>query len=108
NRFVRPTFRRHHRGRGNAIRKTTLMKTATWDLATGKELAFSLDGDPDEVRCLAFSPNGMRLVAGMGDMTARVWGVGGGGGRGATGVRRAANRVLQRICPAQRFWLQVG
>jgi RNA polymerase sigma factor (sigma-70 family) len=45
-----------------------------WDVATGKEL-YQLGGLSANVTSLAFSPDGTRLVSGLGDGTALVWDV---------------------------------
>jgi WD40 repeat protein len=47
-----------------------------WDLPAGRKLA-SLDGHRGLVQCLAFSPDGRRLVSGSADTTALVWDVSG-------------------------------
>ena len=43
-----------------------------WDASTG-QLRFALSGHQKEVRTVAFSPDGKRLVTGAGDGTAKVW-----------------------------------
>ena len=49
---------------------TTTVKL--WDAATGQEV-FTLRGHTAGVNCVAFSPDGHRLVSGGIDWTARVW-----------------------------------
>jgi WD40 repeat protein len=46
-----------------------------WDLATGNELDFFVEGYRGEVRRLAFSPDGKQVVSGMSDTTCLVWDV---------------------------------
>jgi RNA polymerase sigma factor (sigma-70 family) len=43
-----------------------------WDLASGEEIGV-IQGFRHNVRCLAFTPDGKRLISGMDDTTALVW-----------------------------------
>jgi WD40 repeat protein len=54
---------------GDARRPRTIR---FWDVASGKELA-RIGGHDSDVLALAFSPDGKRLVAGLGNGTALVW-----------------------------------
>jgi WD40 repeat protein len=43
-----------------------------WDAGTGQEL-FTLKGHNGYVRCVAFSPDGQRILTSSDDRTARLW-----------------------------------
>jgi WD40 repeat protein len=49
-------------------------KIRFWDLATGKQIT-TLSGHQEDVKSLAFSPDGKTLVSGLRDTTAIVWDV---------------------------------
>jgi WD40 repeat protein len=49
-------------------------KIRFWDLATGKQIT-TLSGHQEDVKALAFSPDGKTLVSGLRDTTAIVWDV---------------------------------
>jgi eukaryotic-like serine/threonine-protein kinase len=60
-------------GKGGFVTSTDHDKTAmVWDAETGREV-FSLKGHTGYVSSVAFSPDGKRIVTGMGDKTAMVW-----------------------------------
>jgi len=47
--------------------------SSRWDMTTGNKLHTILTGHQDLVNCLAFSPDGKRLVSGSSDQTLKAW-----------------------------------
>jgi WD40 repeat protein len=47
-------------------------RLTVWDTETGRKL-YALVGHPDEVTCLAFTPDGERLLSGSFDKTVSLW-----------------------------------
>ena len=43
-----------------------------WNVVTGKEL-YRLEGHSREIKCVAFDPNGERVLSGSGDGTVKLW-----------------------------------
>jgi WD40 repeat protein len=69
--------------------------TKLWERATGKEV-FSWEGQPEGVRCPAFSPDLRRVVTGSDDSTLLVW--------DATGLLAPRAGTRPALRPPARCW----
>jgi WD40 repeat protein/tRNA A-37 threonylcarbamoyl transferase component Bud32 len=57
---------------GKLLQKNPSYDIHLWDV-TGGKLLFTLPGHQETVRCLAFTPDGKRLISGSDDKSLRVW-----------------------------------
>jgi WD40 repeat protein len=49
------------------------MTLRLWDIASGQQIGAPLTGHTDNVRSVAFSPDGSKIISGSGDASIRVW-----------------------------------